>query len=356
LSLIEVERIESNATLSFAMNRALARFEGSTRNAIRKAGMFVCIVVLLPSLASSENRLADEKSPYLRQHKDNPVDWHPWGAEAFDRARRENKPVFVSIGYSTCHWCHVMARESFEDPQTAELLNEYFVNVKVDREERRDVDRLCMAYLQATTGSGGWPMSVWMTPEGEPFFAGTYFPPDDRPGRRGFASVIRQIAQGWNSSEAQIRAHGGKVIGALGSSAAPGPLEGPRESVRSAYEEFVRAYDPEWGGFGTTEKFPRTSTFGFLLRLYASVPVSPEGKAALEMTRNSLTRMASGGIHDHLGGGFHRYTVDRAWQVPHFEKMLSDQAQLAISYCETWQITGDAVFRRGAGHARIRPA
>jgi len=325
------------------MIHALVRLGRFARHTVR--GTIVCIaIVILPCVASSENRLAGEKSPYLLQHKDNPVDWHPWGAEAFDRARQENKPVFVSIGYSTCHWCHVMARESFENPRTAELLNEHFVNVKVDREERPDVDRLCMAFVQATTGSGGWPMNVWMTPEGEPFFGGTYFAPDDRPGRPGFPSVIRQVAQGWKSGEAQIRAHGGKVIDALRSSAAPQTPEAPGEIVRSAHEEFVHAYDPEWGGFGAAEKFPRASVFNFLLRLYASAPASPEGKAALEMTRNSLLKMAYGGIRDHLGGGFHRYTVDRAWHVPHFEKMLSDQSQLAVSYCEAWQITGDPLF------------
>ena len=201
----------------------------SARYIVRKAGTAVWLsLMILPSAASSENRLAEEKSPYLLQHKDNPVDWYPWGKEAFDRARQENKPVFVSIGYSTCHWCHVMARESFENPQTAKLLNEHFVNVKVDREERPDVDRFCMAFVQATSGSGGWPMNVWMTPEGEPFFGGTYFPPDDRPGQPGFPSVIRRVAEEWKSSEVEIRAHGGKVIDALRSSAAPPASEAIR--------------------------------------------------------------------------------------------------------------------------------
>jgi uncharacterized protein len=301
-------------------------------------------LMVVPCVASSENRLAQEKSPYLLQHKDNPVAWYPWGKEAFDRARAENKPVFVSIGYSTCHWCHVMARESFENPQTAKLLNEHFVNVKVDREERPDVDRLCMAFVQATSGSGGWPMSVWMTPEGEPFFGGTYFPPDDRPGQPGFPSVIRRVAGAWKSSEVEVRAHGEKVIDALGGSAASPDPEVSEDILRSAYEEFVRNYDPEWGGFGKGEKFPRASAFNFLLRLHATAPASPEGKAALEMTRNSLHKMASGGIRDHIGGGFHRYALDRAWRVPHFEKMLCDQAQLAVIYCEAWQITGDPLF------------
>ena len=326
----------------FQMSHARLR---SARYIVRKAGTAVWLsLMILPSVASSENRLAEEKSPYLLQHRDNPVDWYPWGKEAFDRARQENKPVFVSIGYSTCHWCHVMARESFENPQTAKLLNEHFVNVKVDREERPDVDRFCMAFVQATSGSGGWPMNVWMTPEGEPFFGGTYFPPDDRPGRPGFPSVIRRVAEEWKSSEVQIRAHGGKVIDALRSSAAPPASEASEDILRSAYEEFVRNYDPEWGGFGTGEQFPRASVFNFLLRLHATTPTSPEGKAALEMTRNTLHKMASGGIRDHIGGGFHRYAVDRAWHVPHFEKMLYDQAQLAVTYCEAWQITGDPLF------------
>ena len=175
------------------------------------AALFGAALVVWPWPAHSENRLAGEKSPYLLLHKDNPVAWYPWGAEAFARAKRENKPVFVSIGYSACHWCHVMARESFEDRETAELLNENFINVKVDREERPDVDRLCMMFVQATTGAGGWPMNVWMTPEGAPFLGGTYFPPEDRPGRPGFRTVIRQVAEGWRSDEAEIRAHGGKV-------------------------------------------------------------------------------------------------------------------------------------------------
>ncbi len=316
------------------------------RHCVGKAATIFCIAIAIwPCLARSENRLAGERSPYLVQHKENPVDWYPWGSEAFERANRENKPVFVSIGYSTCHWCHVMARESFEDPRTAQLLNEYFVNVKVDREERPDVDRLCMAFVQATTGSGGWPMNVWMTPQGEPFFGGTYFPPEDLPGRPGFPSVVRQVAEGWKSHEAQIRAQAGQVIEALRISAVPRTSQAPAKIVQSAYEEFVRVYDPEWGGFGTAEKFPRASAFNFLLRLYASDPASPEGAAALEMVRKSLLRMASGGIHDHLGGGFHRYAVDREWRVPHFEKMLSDQAQLATAYCEAWQVTGDPLFQ-----------
>ena len=317
----------------------------SARYTVWKTGTALWLsLMILPSVASSENRLADEKSPYLLQHRDNPVDWYPWGTEAFDRARRENKPVFVSIGYSTCHWCHVMARESFENPQTAKLLNEHFVNVKVDREERPDVDGFCMAFVQATSGSGGWPTNVWMTPEGEPFFGGTYFPPDDRPGQPGFPSVILRVAEEWKSSEIAIRAHGGKVIDAMQSSVAPLASEASDDILRSAYEELVRNYDPEWGGFGTGEQFPRASVFNFLLRLHAIAPASAEGKAALEMTRNTLHKMASGGIRDHIGGGFHRYTVDRAWRVPHFEKMLCDQAQLAVTYCEAWQITGDPFF------------
>jgi uncharacterized protein len=317
----------------------------SARRTVREAGAAVWLALMvLPCIASSENRLAQEKSPYLLQHKDNPVAWYPWGKEAFDRARAENKPVFVSIGYSTCHWCHVMARESFENPQIAKLLNEHFVNVKVDREERPDVDRLCMAFVQATGGSGGWPTSVWMTPEGEPFYGGTYFPPDDRPGQPGFPSVIQRVAEAWKSSEVQVRARGRKVIDALRSSAASPAPEVSEDILRSAYEEFVLHYDPEWGGFGKGEKFPRASAFSFLLRLHATAPASPEGKAALEMTRNSLHKMASGGIRDHIGGGFHRYALDRAWRVPHFEKMLCDQAQLAVTYCEAWQITADPLF------------
>jgi uncharacterized protein len=320
------------------------------RHAIGKAGTVLFIALaLLPLGVRSDNRLAGEKSPYLLLHKDNPVDWYPWGAEAFARAKQENKPVFVSIGYSACHWCHVMARESFEDQQIAQILNEHFVSVKVDREERPDVDRLCMAFVQATTGSGGWPLNVWMTPEGEPFLGGMYFPPDDRPGRPGFSTVLRQVAEGWKSDEVAIRAHGGKVIEALRRSAASKTPEAATGIVRSAYEALVRDYDPQGGGFGTTEKFPRVSALSFLMRLHASAPESPEGKAALDMVHRSLFRMASGGLHDHIGGGFHRYAVDRAWHVPHFEKMLSDQAQLAAAYGAAWQVTGNPLFRETAG-------
>ncbi len=312
------------------------------------AALFGAAFVVWPWPAHSKNRLAGEKSPYLLLHQDNPVEWYPWGAEAFARAKRENKPVFVSIGYSACHWCHVMARESFEDRETAELLNENFINVKVDREERPDVDRLCMAFVQATTGAGGWPMNVWMTPEGAPFLGGTYFPPEDRPGRPGFRTVIRQVAEGWRSDEAEIRAHGGKVLEALRRSPIPKPAEAATGVARSAYETLVRDYDSTWGGFGTGEKFPRASALSFLLRLHASAPGSPEGQAALEMAQNSLTRMAAGGIHDHIGGGFHRYAVDREWRIPHFEKMLPDQAQLAALYGTAWQLTGDPLFKETA--------
>lgn len=294
----------------------------------------------------SANLLADEKSPYLLQHRDNPVAWRPWGQAAFDEARRLNKPVFLSIGYSTCHWCHVMAHESFENTGIAELMNEHFINIKVDREERPDVDRLYMAFVQATTGSGGWPMSVWLTPEAKPFFGGTYFPPEDRYGRAGFPNILRQIARLWTEDAPRIEREGERVMSALreighGSSAEAGELNAL--PLAEAYEQLASAFDGEWGGFGGAPKFPRPSTFNFLLR-YATRSDAVDGDHALRMTLFTLQRMAAGGMYDQVGHGFHRYSVDGFWHVPHFEKMLYDQAQLVVSYVEAWQITKDELW------------
>ncbi len=291
------------------------------------------------------NRLSDTTSPYLLQHADNPVEWYPWGEEAFERARRERKPIFLSIGYSTCHWCHVMAHESFENPETAALMNGLFVNVKVDREERPDVDRLYMAYVQALTGSGGWPMSVWLTPELKPFFGGTYFPPADRYGRAGFPSVLRQISQVWTESPDKVEREAVRAVEALreGSRGVPGEVA-ETDAARRAFEHFVRMEDPEWGGFGSAPKFPRPSVLFFLLR-YAGVTDENNATVSRGMVLRMLDRMAEGGIHDHLGGGFHRYSVDRTWHVPHFEKMLYDQAQLALAYLEAWQVSGREPYR-----------
>ena len=295
------------------------------------------------------NRLAGTSSPYLLQHAGNPVEWYPWGEEAFARSRREQKPIFLSIGYSTCHWCHVMAHESFENPETADLMNTHFINVKVDREERPDVDRLYMAYVQGLTGSGGWPMSVWLTPELKPFFGGTYFPPSDHHGRAGFPSVLRQIAQVWNESRDKVEREALRAMEALQGSLKETGTGGAGEvasanACRRAFDHFSRMEDREWGGFGSAPKFPRPSVLFFLLR-HAADLAPEEASSCRDMVFRMLDRMAAGGIHDHLGGGFHRYSVDRMWHVPHFEKMLYDQAQLALAYLEAWQVSGREPYR-----------
>jgi uncharacterized protein YyaL (SSP411 family) len=297
----------------------------------------------------ASNRLAREKSPYLLQHADNPVEWFPWGEEAFEKARRENKPIFLSIGYSTCHWCHVMAHESFEDGATAEIMNREFVNIKVDREERPDVDRVYMTFVQATTGGGGWPMSVWLTPELKPFVGGTYFPPEDRYGQPGFGKVLQRIAGAWKTDAKKISEQGTRIIAALREGAAvdsTGSLDS--DAANAAYEHFARTFDARHGGFGGAPKFPRPVTFNLLTRFYARNPKSDPGKRALEMNLVTLRKMAAGGIHDHLGGGFHRYSVDATWHVPHFEKMLYDQAQLVTAYLDTFQITHQPGFAKVA--------
>jgi len=292
------------------------------------------------------NRLAHQKSPYLLQHAHNPVDWHPWGEEAFARARRENKPIFLSIGYSTCHWCHVMAHESFENEEVAAIMNREFVNIKVDREERPDVDRVYMTFVQATTGGGGWPMSVWLTPDLKPFVGGTYFPPEDRYGQPGFKKVLERIATAWKENHDKIVEQGSKIVEALRESQSGGKPESKIDStvLDAAYRQLDRGYDPKEGGFGNAPKFPRPVTLNFLTRFYARDPKGESGKHALEMALFTLRKMAAGGMHDHIGGGFHRYSVDRYWHVPHFEKMLYDQAQLAVAYLDAFQITSDRQF------------
>src|SRR5438270_7013401 len=299
-----------------------------------------------PANPAHTNRLAQEKSPYLLQHAHNPVDWYPWGDEAFAKARRENKPIFLSIGYSTCHWCHVMAHESFEDEATAAIMNREFVSIKVDREERPDVDRVYMTFVQATTGGGGWPMSVWLTPDLKPFVGGTYFPPVDRYGQPGFKKVLERIAAAWTRDRAKISEQGEKIIGALKQATAIGRTDKEFDSrvLEAAYEQFARTFDSREGGFGGAAKFPRPVTLNFLIRFYARDPRSDAGKHALEMVLVTLRKMAAGGIHDHIGGGFHRYAVDAVWHVPHFEKMLYDQAQLASAYLDAFQITHEPLF------------
>ncbi|MEI6493790.1 MAG: thioredoxin domain-containing protein, partial [Verrucomicrobiota bacterium] len=288
-------------------------------------------------LQRMENALAGEKSPYLLQHKNNPVEWRPWGEAAFAQARAEQKPVFLSIGYSTCHWCHVMAHESFENPAIAALMNRAFVNIKVDREERPDVDRVYMAFVQATSGGGGWPMSVWLTPEGNPFFGGTYFPPEDRYGRAGFPQIVLQIEKLWDEDPARIEAEAGRVMGELRGAAAPVSSGEPLQSewILNGQSAFARGFDAHNGGFGGAPKFPRPSVLSFLLR---------GSEEPQRMALETLRAMSRGGMRDHLGGGFHRYSVDAFWHVPHFEKMLYDQAQIAVSLVEAWQITKDPFF------------
>jgi uncharacterized protein len=293
------------------------------------------------------NRLAGETSPYLLQHAHNPVDWYPWGSEAFARARDEDRPIFLSVGYSSCHWCHVMERESFESPTIAALMNESFVNVKVDREERPDVDQIYMAAVQAMTGHGGWPMSVFLTPDGKPFYGGTYFPPTDSRGMPGFTRVLAGVAQAWRDRRDEITSSAGEMterlraISEIPPSAGSLTLKLLDEAVRS----LARNFDPSHGGFGSAPKFPHPMDLRLLLRQHART-----GDAhALHMVRVTLDKMARGGIYDHLGGGFARYSTDDRWLVPHFEKMLYDNALLAQVYLEAFQLTGDAEL---AGVAR----
>lgn len=289
------------------------------------------------------NALEHETSPYLLQHAHNPVDWMPWSDAAFAKARAEDKLVFLSVGYSTCHWCHVMERESFENEATARVMNEHFVCVKVDREERPDIDATYMAFVQATTGQGGWPMSVWITPSGEPVVGGTYFPPEDRHGRIGFPRLCEEIGRLWREERNRMVDSAEKVMAHLREQAAAAPaLNGlPSEKVFGDFLDRCEAmFDPALGGFGGAPKFPRPAVPRLLLQL-ATRFGGDEAETALQMTTRTLRAMAAGGIHDHLGGGFHRYSVDRYWHVPHYEKMLYDQAQIALLYLESWQATGD---------------
>jgi uncharacterized protein len=310
------------------------------------------LAAIAPEDAAEEdtNRLIHEKSPYLLQHAHNPVDWYPWGKEAFDKAKKENKPIFLSVGYSTCHWCHVMEHESFENPEIAQLMNENFINIKVDREERPDIDQVYMTFVQATTGSGGWPMTVFLTPNLKPFFGGTYFPPEDKWGQPGLARVLNKVAEAWKSDRERITASSDKIIAQLQSAiAVPSDGEKVTDSVRrKAYEQFASQFDSQFGGFGSAPKFPRPVAFNFLFDFYGANPESKEGKHALEMSIFTLRKMAEGGIHDHIGGGFHRYSTDKLWHVPHFEKMLYDQAQLAIAFLTAYQITRDPLFEKTA--------
>jgi len=294
--------------------------------------------------AVRENRLAREKSPYLLQHARNPVDWYPWGEEAFERARAEGKPLFLSIGYSTCHWCHVMERESFESAEIAALLNEHFVAVKVDREERPDVDHVYMTVCQALTGSGGWPLTLFLTPEKEPFYAGTYFPPETRFGRPGLRELLYQVVSAWESQREKVLDSAARITEAVGEQLAA--TEAAGDSVPGAdvllrgFEQLLGRFDEEHAGFGTAPKFPTPHQLSFLLRWWKR---SGDGRA-LEMVERTLHAMRRGGICDHVGFGFHRYSTDREWKVPHFEKMLYDQALLVLAYVECAQATGERFY------------
>jgi hypothetical protein len=287
------------------------------------------------------NRLAREKSPYLLQHAHNPVDWFAWNHEAFEKARREDKPIFLSAGYSTCHWCHVMERESFEDEKIGTFLNEHFVSIKVDREERPDVDKIYMMFVQATTGAGGWPMTVFLTPELKPFFGGTYFPPDARHGRPSFLELLRHISTLWREQKNEITVSAGEIYGRLEAATADPAESNPpttADALNNAAEFFKKIYDPQHGGFGGAPKFPQPSMPSLLLRCAKRF----DDDEAVKMVLSTCERMAAGGIHDQLGGGFARYSVDAGWLVPHFEKMLYDNAQLAQLYLDAFVASGDA--------------
>jgi uncharacterized protein YyaL (SSP411 family) len=299
------------------------------------------------------NRLARETSPYLRQHADNPVDWYAWGDDAFTRARADDKPIMLSVGYSSCHWCHVMAHESFEDPAVAEVMNRLFVNVKVDREERPDVDAVYMQAVQALTGQGGWPMTVFLTPEGEPFFGGTYFPKQSAHGRPGFVQLLEAVDDAWQHRRDDLLADAQKLRDALrratlvdGVVSAGGDL--PSDVLERAREGIASQFDPQFGGFGRAPKFPQAMTLDFLLQraVRDDHPGGTLGPTSLHMVTTSLDAMAAGGMYDQVGGGFHRYSVDAFWLVPHFEKMLYDQALLVRAYLHAHLVTGEPRYRR----------
>jgi len=294
------------------------------------------------SVPQHTNRLIDESSPYLRQHAHNPVDWYPWGEEALARARAEDRPILLSVGYSACHWCHVMERESFEDGETARLMNDHFVNIKVDREERPDIDQIYMNAVQLLTGRGGWPMTVFLTPDGKPFYGGTYFPPEDRHGLPAFRRVLLSIAHAYRERPDDVRKSVAQLMDGLQRVELVQPSDQPLDAslVQHAAAALARAYDDEHGGLGQAPKFPNEAVLELFLRTHR---VTGESRF-LDMVVHTLRQMARGGMYDQLGGGFHRYSVDQRWLVPHFEKMLYDNAQLVPLYLSTYQATGDAFF------------
>ncbi|AAM07078.1 thioredoxin domain-containing protein [Methanosarcina acetivorans] len=291
------------------------------------------------------NRLINEKSPYLLQHAYNPVDWYPWGEEAFEKARKENKPIFLSIGYSTCHWCHVMAHESFEDEEIARLMNEAFVSIKVDREERPDIDNIYMTVCQIILGRGGWPLTIIMTPGKKPFFAGTYIPKKSRFNQTGMTELIPRIKEIWDQQHEEVLDSAEKITSTIQNMIVESTGEGlGEEIIEEAYNDLLNSFDPEYGGFGRAPKFPTPHKISFLLR-YWKRSGDPE---ALDMVEHTLDNMRSGGIYDHLGSGFHRYSTDNMWLLPHFEKMLYDQALTAIAYIEAYQVSGKDLYKETA--------
>ena len=305
--------------------------------AVTTLGIAACTSRAPERAMQPANRLGREQSPYLLQHAHNPVDWYPWGADAVAKARREQKPIFLSIGYSTCHWCHVMERESFERPEIAELLNRWFVSIKVDREEHPDLDQVYMHAVTALTGQGGWPLTVFLTPELKPFFGGTYFPPERRGTMTGMKELLPAVAEAWRARREELRASADELTAALGRllnrDVAPGIFS--EQLLHAAFNQAAGAFDPAHGGFGDAPKFPRPHELTFLFRYWARTGAAQ----SLEMATATLDHIARGGIHDHLGGGFHRYSTDSQWLIPHFEKMLYDQALLARAYLEAYQIT-----------------
>ncbi|HTN71021.1 MAG TPA: thioredoxin domain-containing protein, partial [Methylomirabilota bacterium] len=293
--------------------------------------------------AQHANRLAHETSPYLLQHAHNPVDWYPWGEEAFQKARSENKPILLSIGYSACHWCHVMEHESFENEKIAALMNDLFVAIKVDREERPDLDEIYMNAVQMLTGRGGWPMTVFLTPDRKPFYGGTYFPPEDRHGMPGFPKVLMGVAQAYRERPQDVEKSVGQILSALQrmSQSQESKRAFSPDTIGESAEQISRAYDSEHGGLGQAPKFPNVGVYELFLRHYHH----SKNERFLDMVTHTLTKMAQGGIYDHLGGGFHRYSVDEKWLVPHFEKMLYDNAQLVRIYAQLYCVTGDILFK-----------
>ncbi len=329
-----------NATSTSSLHSRISILDRFKRGTSRYAEWYVASMA---SSRSQENRLIQETSPYLRQHAHNPVDWYPWGEEALSRARREDKPILLSIGYAACHWCHVMERESFENESTAALMNAHYVCIKVDREERPDLDDVYMAATVAMTGQGGWPMTVFLTPEQKPFFAGTYFPPDERYGRPAFSTILTRLAEAFLEDRKGVEEQAAKLTQAVNvriGGTAPKKVE--KDLALRLAAELEAAYEPRFGGFGTAPKFPQPSVLRFLLRHHARTG----SETALTMARNTLDGMKNGGMYDQLGGGFARYSTDERWHVPHFEKMLYDNGQLARVYLEAFQVTHDPEYAR----------